>query len=103
MNALDLTVSIDSKRRGSRTDVNKNTFTLTESNNYELLDSYILNSSISYSKTNYKDTDTSFLSKREDSKKEYSIGFTKPIDKTTALQVNYKMIRVLLLVIYLNT
>lgn len=91
-NRLELTISNEKNRQGRRTDVNKDNYTLIGTNTYEFPNNYILNSSISYSKTNYKNVDATYQTKREDSKKEYSIGITKAVNKTTALQVSYKII-----------
>lgn len=92
INKLDLTLASDTNRQGSRTDVNREIYTLSYTNSYELPKSFNLNTSILYSKISYKDTDVSFATAREDDKKELSIGLTKPITKQLSTVTSYKVI-----------
>lgn len=92
INTLSLTLGKDDSRQGSRTDVNKNYYTLSASNSYSISKTLILNSSLSYKEMGYKDEDINFLSKREDINIVYSIGILKSINKNISAGTNIQYI-----------
>lgn len=92
INKFTLNIGDERRREGVRTDVNNNYYLLNYTNSYPLTKTMVLNNSIQYKKTSYEDTDVNFLTKREDTNKQYTIGLLKSINKDLTIGINYQWI-----------
>lgn len=73
----------DSEKYVQRTDVSKHEAAFSISNRYGFSENLFLNSSTSYTQVKYNDTDINFLTKRDDTKFDLSLGLIYVDDKKT--------------------
>jgi TolA-binding protein len=68
------TYNKEKEKNSERTDVSKNSYKLSIGHKYDFAKQYALNTSLSYENISYKDTDINFLTKRDDSQYNLSLG-----------------------------
>ncbi len=79
--SFGLILGKEKERVDTRTDVSNDYYNLTLSNTYGLPSNYNIQTQFSYKNIHYKEEDLNFLSKREDIKKDYSLGISKMVKK----------------------
>ena len=78
---IGLNLGKEYELRNQRTDVEHRYFNTYINNSYELIDDYLLQTTIGYKQLNYDDTDINFQSKKKDKKSDFSMSIIKPINK----------------------
>lgn len=92
LNTLSIELGRDKREKGSRSDVNKDYYSIDFTNSYPLLKTLALSSGISYKKIAYKDIDANFLTSRKDIHTIYSLGLQNIFSRNISAKINLQYI-----------